>query len=127
MKDLPCYEKDFPNWRDMEQKELGEIVVDVSMIIGSSKFVCENYNEDYSPKEGYRNLRYENAFEMVKKNMKEQEEPLYLGFVHFFQFRKNGKILNYVCADGNRRVSACKMLGVKKIMAEATFCFNKKV
>lgn len=119
---LPRYEDDFPGWIDMRQIDIKRVTVYVDDIIGGSKTRANEYNGDWSPVDGVFDLRYDKAFNFVKKQMESRgKECLDLGWIHLFEFtRDDGALVYYVCSDGHRRTSACKQLGAISIIADVT-------
>lgn len=122
MKKLASYEEDFPGWIDMNQDEIGVVTVHVEDIVGGTSARAGEYNPDWTVENVENDFRYRKAFAFVEKRMEERgKEDLDLGWIHLFQFtRDDGENVYYVCADGHRRVSACKQLDVISIRADVT-------
>lgn len=119
---LRCYEHDFEDWGDLEQVELGVQEVSVKDIVGSSIHARKNFDKNWNPLENEYNDRYRRVESAIKITINSKSEPLDLGFIHLFKIysEKDNKDIYYVCMDGNRRVSNCYRLGVKRILAKIT-------
>jgi len=124
---LRDYRRDFPDWYDMKQKELGIQKVKVKNIVGGNPFVSENYNSDWVMHKMEFDTRYQRVEQIVKNAIITQKDAdaLDLGFIHLFKFycSRLGKDVYYVCADGHRRTSVCHRLKVPYILAKVTEVF----
>ena len=121
---LRCFDVDYPEWNNYEQRTLGMVKVDVDSIVGGNITRRYMYNADFSISEEYKNeMRYLNLLEGIKsrgiKNFQKTLESFAANSpISLFCFNENDEREFYVVADGHRRVSIAKQFGIKKIMAE---------